>query len=185
MWGCVKGIREGHRGSSQIRYVTLKTSPTRCIGSPLKVRHTCWLSVMQGSCLCLVTLALWQYFYSRWWAESFISQRLHQKASDVNRTVNSFLLISCSAALKTVARNISALHCTYCNSAINWRLLLCYTSSLSCKWLCKSMGKQASIRGMKGFKTYYAAFDTGCQKISQCFLSLKKDNHPSAESAYA
>jgi len=46
------------------------------------------------------------------------------------------------------------------------------------------MRKQTFTGRMEGFKPYYSAFDTVCQKIFQCFLSLKKDNNPSSESTY-
>lgn len=114
--------------------------------------------------------------------DSFISQRLHHKAS--MSTVLSAPFWWCPAQLGFKQLPQFFLHCTYCcYSAINWSLLLCFMYSLSCKWLCKAMGKASSGR-MKGFKTLYSVFNRGCQKIFQHFLFVEKDNDPSSESTY-
>lgn len=46
------------------------------------------------------------------------------------------------------------------------------------------MGEQAFTGKMKGFKTDYSAFDTGCQKIFWCSFYLKKYSNPSLKHAY-
>lgn len=37
---------------------------------------------------------------------------------------------------------------------------------------------------LKGFKTDYSAFDTGCQEIFECCPHLKNDNNPSLKHIY-
>lgn len=64
-----------------------------------------------------------------------------QKASDVSSTLSAAFCCYPAQLCTKLARTVSASHCTYYNSAINWSLLISFTASLNCKQFCKAMGK--------------------------------------------